>query len=66
MGLQRDFVGKGLPAVAQAMAKSMDHARLYIGQGPRGGAPFKFMFGERLELMQNFLSRADGNANRAE
>lgn len=57
VGLEKAFIEKALPEIAQALAKSMENSRVTIfqGDGQEGGTPFKFILSELMGILRERL-----------
>jgi regulator of protease activity HflC (stomatin/prohibitin superfamily) len=57
VGLEKAFIEKALPEIAQALAKSMENSRMTIfqGDGQEGGTPFKFILSELMTILRERL-----------
>jgi hypothetical protein len=54
ISLEKNFVEKALPVIANALAKSMSNARLnIIQQDGNGGTPFKFVLTELMDILRD-------------
>ena len=63
ISLERDFMEKSLPIMAQVMANSMQNAKLHIYQqdGGKGATPFSFMLMELMQILRERLSHLKTN-----
>jgi len=52
LSLEKNFIETALPAIAEAMARSMSDSRINIIQGD-GGTPFKFVLLELLDILRD-------------
>lgn len=58
LSLERNFIDTALPAMAEALAKSMNNARVNIVQGEgAGGTPFRFILDEMMDIMRERIER---------
>lgn len=56
LSLERNFIEVALPAVAEALARSMNNSRISIIQGNgEGGTPFKFILMELVDILRERL-----------
>lgn len=58
LSLERRFIESALPAVAEALAKSMSNARVNIIQGDgQGGTPFRYIVTEIMDILRERLEK---------
>ena len=61
--LERSFMETALPAIAEAMAKSMNNTRVHIiqgdGAGNGGGTPFRFIMTELLDILRERMEHLE-------
>jgi hypothetical protein len=61
--LERSFMETSLPAIAEAMAKSMNNTRVHIIQGDTngggGGTPFRFIMTELLDILRERMENLE-------
>jgi regulator of protease activity HflC (stomatin/prohibitin superfamily) len=56
LSLEKNFIETALPVIAEAIAKSMNNARMTILQGDGNqGTPFKFIMAEALDILRQRL-----------
>ena len=54
LSLEKNFIETALPAIAEAMARSMSNSRINIIQGEgESGTPFKFVMLELLDILRD-------------
>ncbi len=62
LSLEKNFIDTALPAIAEAMAKSMSNSHINILQGDGdAGTPFKFVLTELLTLLQERMDKVQKN-----
>lgn len=63
VSLEKNFIEKALPAIAETLAKSMNNSRLNIiqesGKNGGGGTPFKFILMEIMDILRERMERLD-------
>lgn len=60
LSLEKNFIETALPAVAEALAKQMSHARLNIIQGgDDAGTPMRFILTELLDILRDRVERVE-------
>lgn len=60
LSLEKNFIETALPALAEALAKQMNNARVSIIQGEGGsGTPLRFILNELLEILHDRVERLD-------
>lgn len=58
LSLEKNFIDTALPAIAQAMAKSMNNSRINIIQGEgQNSSPVRFILNELLAILQERLDK---------
>jgi regulator of protease activity HflC (stomatin/prohibitin superfamily) len=54
LSLEKNFIETALPAIAEAMARSMSNSRINVIQGDgEGGTPFRFVLMEVLDILRD-------------
>ena len=60
LSLEKNFIETALPALAEALAKQMSHARVSIIQGDgEGGTPLRFILTELLDILRDRVERLE-------
>lgn len=60
LSLEKNFIETALPAIAEALARSMSNARLNIYQGNgESGTPFKFILTELMDILRERMERIE-------